>query len=86
MNMAGLFLEQDRDDFYFVRHVAEGSPASEKGLKAGDRITSINGVDVRKYSYREVLDIFNGAGRLVRLTLERGSERLKIKLTLKRLI
>jgi hypothetical protein len=85
-NMAGLVLEQDRDDVYFVRYVVENSPAGENGLKEGDKITAINGTDVRKYSYRQVLDIFNAAGKKVKLTLERGGERLEKTLKLRRLI
>lgn len=85
-NMAGLVLEQDRDDVYFVRHVIENSPAANKGIKEGDKITAINGVDVRKYSYREVLDIFNAAGHKVKLTINRDGGRIQEKIRLKRLI
>jgi hypothetical protein len=85
-NMAGLVLEQDRDDVYFVRHVVEGSPAFAQGIKAGDRITAANGVDVRKYPYPKVLDIFNASGKKVKLTLERGGEVLKKTVKLRRLI
>lgn len=85
-NMAGLVLEQGRDDVYFVRHVVEGSPAFAQGIKAGDRITAANGVDVRKYPYPKVLDIFNASGKKVKLTLERGGEVLKKTVKLRRLI
>jgi hypothetical protein len=85
-NMAGLVLEQGRDDVYFVRHVAEGSPAFEAGLQAGDRITAANGVELRKYPYPKVLDIFNAAGKKVKLTVERNGTVLKKTVKLRRLI
>jgi S1-C subfamily serine protease len=85
-NMAGLVLEQDRDDIYFVRYVVENSPAGENGLKEGDKITAINGLDTRKYPCLQVLDIFNAAGKKVNLTLERGGERFEKTLKLRRLI
>ena len=86
VNMAGLVLEQNRDDDYFVRHVIKRSPAAKKGVKAGDKITAIDGHDTRKYSYREMLDIFNGAGRKVKLTIARNGQVVTKSIKLRRLI
>jgi hypothetical protein len=85
-NMAGLFLEQNRDDVYFVRHVIENTPASEIGIQEGDKITAINGRDVRKYPYLALLDVFNAAGRKVKLTLDRNGQTIKKTLKLRQLI
>jgi len=85
-NMAGLVLEQGRDDVYFVRHVAEGSPAFEAGLQAGDRVTALNGVELRKLTFSRTLDLFNAPGRKVKLTVERNGVSFKKTVRLRRLI
>jgi len=85
-NMAGLVLEQGRDDVYFVRHVAGGTPAFEAGLRAGDRITAANGVELRNLTFSRTLDLFNTPGRKVKLTVERAGEVFQKTLKLRRLI
>lgn len=85
-NMAGLVLEQGRDDVYFVRHVAEGTPAMKQGIQAGDRIIAANGVELRGLTFSRTLDLFNAAGRKVKLTIERNGEVLKKTVKLERLI
>ncbi len=86
LNMAGLVLEQDRDDVPFVRHTIEGSPAAESDIREGDKIVSIEGEDIRSYPYPEVTDIFTSEGRKVRLTIERNGVRFDTEVTLRRLV
>lgn len=39
----------------FVKHVAEGGPAEQAGLKTGDRLVAVNGVAVTEKPYPEVI-------------------------------
>ncbi len=85
-DMAGLVLEQNKDDVYYVRYVIENSPAAENGLIKGDKIVCLNGKDVREYKYREVFDLLRQEGRDVRMTIERQKERFEKTIRLRRLI
>lgn len=42
-------------DTIFVKNVAEGSPAKQAGLQRGDRIISVNGIQVADQSYSQVV-------------------------------
>ncbi|MFQ5901086.1 MAG: RIP metalloprotease RseP [Thermodesulfobacteriota bacterium] len=63
-----------------VGEVIEGSPAEAGGLKMGDRIVSIEGVEVGQWS--EVVKIIRGkANEELSIVVERGKEILDITLT-----
>ena len=87
IDMAGFgFLEQDRDGIFTVQHVMENSPASESGIRKGDKILKINSRDAREYDYYQVYDLLRQNGKTISLTIERGKERLEKTLTLRRLL
>lgn len=53
--------------------VFEGRPAAEAGLKAGDRMTAVNGTPVS--TWKEMADAINGSGGApITLTVERAGE------------
>ncbi|OGU61744.1 MAG: hypothetical protein A2V66_05140 [Ignavibacteria bacterium RBG_13_36_8] len=86
-DMAGFgFLEQDRDDTYLINYIVENSPASENDIRKGDKIISINGKNVLDYDYYEVYDLLRQEGKEIKLTIERGDERLEKILKLRRLL
>jgi len=85
-DMSGMFLEQNRDDIYFVIGVIENSPAAENGIQKGDKILSLNGKNVRDYKFAEVFALLRQEGRDVKLTIERNQEHFERTLTLRKLI
>jgi len=86
-DMAGFgFLEQDRDGRISIHNVIENSPASENGIRQGDKIVKINGRDVREFDYYQVYDVLRQNGKRISLTIERGKERMEKTLTLRRLL
>ncbi|NXS44728.1 GRASP protein, partial [Balaeniceps rex] len=61
---------QDRNSvemFTFVCRVHGGSPAEAAGLKAGDTITGVNGLNVEGVRHREIVEIIKGSGNMLRL-------------------
>ncbi|NXT21487.1 GRASP protein, partial [Syrrhaptes paradoxus] len=61
---------QDRNSvemFTFVCRVHGGSPAEAAGLKAGDTITGVNGLNVEGVRHREIVEIIKGSGNVLRL-------------------
>jgi len=70
-NLVGLGVElrSDRESLQVVR-VIPGSPAEERGLKAGDRILSVDGTSTRGRDTDSAADLLQGAeGTTVRLTI-----------------
>ena len=70
-NLVGLGVElrSDRESLLIVR-VISGSPAEEGGLKAGDRILSVDGTSTRGRDTDSAADLLQGAeGTTVRLTI-----------------
>jgi regulator of sigma E protease len=56
-----------------IGEVADGSAAESAGLMAGDRLKSIDGVDVRNWG--DVLDVlYDDVGTVKRIVAERGGE------------
>ncbi len=63
-----------------IGQVQADSPAQAAGIKAGDRILSVNGVDVK--SWDDVSDQIKGAhGRPVTLEIDRGGKRITVTVT-----
>ena len=85
-NMLGLSFEQRMDKSLHVRHVIAGSPAAEKGLRAGDLITAANGRELKDYEFRDIEKLFREENKDIGLTLLRGGKPMWVRLTLKRLI
>src|SRR5258708_17632443 len=53
----------------------EGSPAAKAGLRFGDRITAVDGVDMHGKSSADVRDKIRGPrGSVVKVTIERASD------------
>ncbi|XP_074835767.1 protein TAMALIN [Carettochelys insculpta] len=53
--------------FTFVCRVHQGSPAQLAGLKLGDTITAVNGLNVEGIQHREIVDIIKASGNVLRL-------------------
>uniref|UniRef100_K7GJ67 Trafficking regulator and scaffold protein tamalin n=1 Tax=Pelodiscus sinensis TaxID=13735 RepID=K7GJ67_PELSI len=53
--------------FTFVCRVHEGSPAQLAGLKLGDTITAVNGLNVEGIRHREIVEIIKASGNVLRL-------------------
>lgn len=64
--------------YVIVNGVAAATPAERAGLKAGDKITAINGTPISAWSqFRRVVQ----DGKEVALAVERGGQNLDVKLT-----
>lgn len=66
-------------DYPQIFSVSPGSPAAQAGLRRGDRILTIEGVDVRREPM--VLDDVFRPGRNVQLRVERGGERRQVQVS-----
>ncbi|XP_009881502.1 PREDICTED: nuclear receptor subfamily 4 group A member 1 [Charadrius vociferus] len=53
--------------FTFVCRVHGGTPAEAAGLKAGDTITGVNGLNVEGIRHREIVEIIKSSGNMLRL-------------------
>lgn len=85
-NMAGFDAEAPYGllPIYTVKFVREKSPAAESGLKEGDMIVRINGLDASNYKLSEIYNMTHGrAGRKIRLKINRNGKILKIKIKLR---
>ncbi len=75
----GLWARRERDGRIEVSKVGEGSPAASAGIRAGDRLRSVDGEKVDGLPVTEVVSLLRGdatdaaAGTQVRLGLERGT-------------
>lgn len=66
--------EYEGDEGVYISSILEGGPASIDGkLLVGDKILSINGINVDGLSYDEVIAKLTGPERFVRVVIERES-------------
>ncbi|XP_069784311.1 delphilin isoform X2 [Narcine bancroftii] len=56
----------------WLESVLPGSPAEKSGLKAGDRILFLNGLDMRNCSHEKVVAMLQGSGAMPTLVVEDG--------------
>ncbi len=86
VNMAGIAMRDTFERIKRVSYVVKDSPAFQEGIKKGDKIIAINGRKIERYTYSELYEMFRQEGRKIKLVIERGSETLKFKLKLRRLL
>ncbi|KAI1896014.1 hypothetical protein AGOR_G00090440 [Albula goreensis] len=56
----------------WIDSVISGSPAEKSGLKPGDRILFLNGLDMRNCSHEKVVSMLQGSGAMPTLVVEEG--------------
>ncbi|XP_062308376.1 delphilin isoform X2 [Osmerus eperlanus] len=56
----------------WIDSVIPGSPAEKAGLKPGDRILFLNGLDMRSCSHEKVVSMLQGSGAMPTLVVEDG--------------
>ncbi|MER5719962.1 S41 family peptidase [Streptomyces sp. NPDC002132] len=75
----GLEARRERDGRIEITEVRSGSPAAAAGIRAGDRLSSVDGTNVEGRPVTDVVSLLRGdaldapAGTTVRLGLERGT-------------
>jgi hypothetical protein len=87
-DMSGLLLVAEGADFktFTVRQTIENSPAALAGLREGDVISIIDGKSARRLTLEEVRQMFKRSGRSYPLVVERGGQKIRTRIELKKLI
>ena len=88
-NMAGIEVVQDKETFQLpeVLNVWENSPGQEAGVKAGDFILEINGINGFRIGINEIKNIFETRTRsTVQLILLRDGKPINVQLKLKNVL
>ena len=77
----GIYIYFDEDNSaLYVERVMPGSPAEKAGLKIGDRIKSIEGVEISGETYEScVASVAGELGTEVSIVLDRGGETITVK-------
>jgi C-terminal processing protease CtpA/Prc len=84
---SGVAVRAEGTDYrtFRVREVLENSPATEAGVRAGDVITSVDGVPAAELTLTTLLETLAKAGAH-ELTIQREATVLKVTLVSKRLV
>jgi len=85
-NMAGLLMGINRDGFLQVKDVVEGTAGAREDIRADDIIVTVNDRDVRTLDNATIQRLFNEEGARLHLSVQRGSNRIKATLTLRRIL
>jgi hypothetical protein len=87
-DMSGMFLVAHGPDFgqKTVQSVADGTPASEAGVRKDDEIVAVDHQPTRAMKLDEVRDLFRRDGVTHRLDLKRGADSLSVSITTRRLV
>jgi len=79
----GLYIEE-KDGYINVVKTMTGQPAEEAGIKAGDIIISVDGIDVKDLGVDKVSSMIKGPeGTKVKLQVKRGDKTLTFEVTRK---
>lgn len=72
-------LIRKKGDFVFIAEPYEGEPAQKSGLKAGDKILSIDGVSMEKKNSSEVSSALKGPkGTTIEIEVERNNSKKEV--------
>ena len=83
----GIVVTQSDAGLIHINSVNEGGSAYEMGLKAGDLITSVDGIPVLERGYEDSINAISGEeGTTVTLTVDRDGESLTFTLTRRKLV
>jgi hypothetical protein len=87
-NRSGIILNPKRmGDSFLIADIIPSSPAKEKGLAIGDKITSINGKKVSSMSSSVIDDLINGkTGNVLNLVLLRNGKEVRALLKMRDII
>jgi carboxyl-terminal processing protease len=79
----GVTIGTDRDGNVVIYSITDGYSAQKAGMRIGDKIVKINGIDVRRKEVSDVRALIKGEPDTeVRITVEREGERQPIEFTL----
>lgn len=88
-DMSGMFLLASGEDLktFVVRELVKGGPAEEAGIEAGDVVVALDGEPTAAMTLGSVRQrLKSGAGRAIRIEVERGRARSIHVVTLRRLV
>ena len=71
---------------FIITQIFENSPASEAGLKIGDTVVGINGIDTPEYDLKTLQNLFKEENKELMLLIERNGQKSKHYLTLRQII
>ena len=76
----GVEITKDDNNETIINAIIENTPASEKGLKAKDKIISINGEEVKEKELSEITTKIKNVNEKIKLVVERDGEKLTFEL------
>lgn len=88
VDMSGLELTAKANDFKVIQvsSVRAGFPAAEAGLREGDTLVAIDDHPVAELGLDELTRMFRRNGKEYRLIIKRGSEIIRVRLRMKRVV
>ena len=87
-DMSGASLGAGGPDFkvFTVEHILENSPMFESGVREEDVIIAINGRPASEYTLDQLRQMLKKDGQEYQLSIQRGTQKLQLKVVLRRLI
>lgn len=74
------------DSVFIINNIFYNSPAKDAGLKIGDTITHINGLNISSYSRLEIKNLFKQTSVELKLTIKRNRNSIEINILPKELL
>jgi len=85
-NMTGIAFRRAEDGTFEIVRVFPDTPASEVGIEEGDIILSVNGVLSRDYTDDLMREAMRSRASALKLRIARGSDRMDVSISPRRLI